>query len=169
MAFLARFAFSVALMFVAAAPSAEELAALPEADISKADHVFVDKSERRLDLLRDGAVIASFPVMLGFNTEGHKTQQGDGRTPEGDYVLDWRNPKSRFHLSLHVSYPNTADRKQAAARGVPPGGDIFVHGTPTWFALVGGDWTLGCIAVSNADMDVIWKSVPDGTPITIQP
>ena len=168
MAFVARFAFAVALIVVAAASSAEE-AALSDADIGKADRVFVDKSERRLDLLRDGAVIASFPVMLGFNTEGHKTQQGDGRTPEGDYVLDWRNPKSRFHLSLHMSYPNAADRKQAAARGVSPGGDIFIHGTPAWYAMVGGDWTLGCIAVSNADIDIIWKAVPDGTPITIQP
>jgi murein L,D-transpeptidase YafK len=169
MALLARFAFSVALIVMAAGPSAEESAAVPEVDIGNADHVFVDKSERRLDLLRDGAVIASFPVMLGFNAEGHKTQEGDGRTPEGDYVLDWRNPKSRFHLSLHVSYPNAADRKQAAVRGVSPGGDIFVHGTPAWFALLGGDWTLGCIAVSNADMDVIRNTVPDGTPITIQP
>jgi murein L,D-transpeptidase YafK len=162
MAFLARFAFAVALIVAAAASSSD-------ADIGKADRVFVDKSERRLDLLRDGTVMASFPVKLGFNTEGHKTQQGDGRTPEGDYVLDWRNPKSRFHLSLHVSYPNAADRKQAAARGVSTGGDIFIHGTPAWFALVGGDWTLGCIAVSNADMDVIWEAVPDGTPIEIVP
>lgn len=169
MALPARFAFLAALIVVAVPASAEESAAVPTTDIGKADKVFVDKSERRLDLLRDGAVVASFPVMLGFNAEGHKAQQGDGRTPEGDYLLDWRNPQSRFHLSLHVSYPNAADREQAASRGVSPGGDIFIHGTPRWYAMVGGDWTLGCIAVSNADMDVIWKAVPDGTPVTIQP
>jgi murein L,D-transpeptidase YafK len=169
MALLARFVFPIALTIAAAPALAEESAAVSNGDIGKVDRVFVDKSERRLDLLRDGAVIASFPVMLGFNPDGHKTQQGDGRTPEGDYVLDWRNPKSRFHLSLHVSYPSAADREQAAARGVSPGGDIFIHGTPGWYAAIGGDWTLGCIAVSNAEIEVIWKAVPDGTPITIQP
>jgi murein L,D-transpeptidase YafK len=107
--------------------------------------------------------------MLGFSPAGHKTQQGDGRTPEGDYLLDWRNPNSRFHLSLHVSYPNSEDKAQAAARGVSPGGDIFIHGTPAIYAALGGNWTLGCIAVSNGDMDVIWKAVPDGTPISIKP
>jgi len=169
MALPARFVFLAALISVAVPVSAEESAAVPGADIGRADKVFVDKSERRLDLMRDGGVIASFPVMLGFNPGGLKTQQGDGRTPEGDYVLDWRNPQSRFHLSLHVSYPNAEDKAQAASRGVSPGGDIFIHGTPGWYAMVGGDWTLGCIAVANADMDVIWKAVPDGTPITIQP
>ncbi len=137
--------------------------------IGRADDVLVDKSDRQLQLLRDGAVIATFPVALGFAPEGYKTQQGDGRTPEGRYALDWRNPKSRFYLSIHISYPNAADEAQAAARGVSPGGDIFIHGTP-WLATVAGrDWTLGCIAVSNADMDAIWTSVPDGTPITIRP
>jgi murein L,D-transpeptidase YafK len=137
--------------------------------IGRADAVLVDKSDRQLQLLRDGAVIAAFPVALGFAPDGHKTQQGDGRTPERRYVLDWRNPKSRFHLSIHISYPNAADKAQAAARGVSPGGDIFIHGTP-WLATVAGwDWTLGCIAVSNADTDAIWASVADGTPIEIRP
>ncbi|MEX0810293.1 MAG: L,D-transpeptidase family protein [Dongiaceae bacterium] len=113
-----------------------------DTDIGIADAVHVDKRERRLDLLRDGAVIVSFDIALGFEPEGHKTEEGDGRTPEGMYVLDWRNPESRFHLSLHVSYPNEEDRAQADARGVSPGGDIFIHGTPGW-ALLGGDWTLG--------------------------
>jgi murein L,D-transpeptidase YafK len=167
MALPARFAFLAALLVLAGLSPAESSES--DSGIGKADHVFVDKSARRLDLLREGAVIASFPVMLGFNPGGHKTQQGDGRTPEGDYLLDWRNPQSRFYLSLHISYPNAADREQAAARGVSPGGDIFIHGTPVWYAMAGGDWTLGCIAVANADMDVIWKAVPDGTPITIQP
>lgn len=172
MALPARLGFSSAFALLALSPAlgrAEELATNPANEIGKADQVFVDKSERRLDLLRDGAVIASFPVMLGFNPDGRKAQQGDGRTPEGDYVLDWRNPQSRFHLSLHVSYPNAEDKAQAAALGVSPGGDIFIHGTPALYAALGGNWTLGCIAVSNADMDVVWKAVSDGTPITIQP
>ena len=140
-----------------------------EKTIGVADAVLVDKSERTLQLLRDGAVIATFPVALGFSPHGHKTEQGDGRTPEGSYRLDWHNPNSRFHLSIHVSYPNDADRAQAAARGVSPGGDIFIHGTPGWLTAIGWDWTLGCIALSNADMDVVYASVADGTPITIRP
>jgi murein L,D-transpeptidase YafK len=139
------------------------------AAIGQADEVRVDKSDRQLQLLRNGVIIATFPVALGFAPEGYKTQEGDGRTPEGRYVLDWCNPKSRFYLSIHISYPNAADRAQAAARGVSPGSDIFIHGTPWPARVAGRDWTLGCIAVSNADMDVIWASVADGTPITIVP
>ena len=134
-----------------------------------ADAVVVDKSERELRLLRGGAVIATFPVGLGSDPQGDKIRQGDGRTPEGDYVLDWRNPQSRFHLSIHISYPNDADRALAAARGVSPGGGIFIHGTPWLDNVAGFDWTNGCIAVTNADMDAIWAMVPDGAPITIQP
>jgi murein L,D-transpeptidase YafK len=169
---LGRIALAVGTLALAGCVAS--LAAAPprntaSAAIGRADEVLVDKSDRQLQLLRKGEVIATFPVALGFAPEGHKTQQGDGRTPEGRYVLDWRNPKSRFYLSLHVSYPNAADRAQAAARGVSPGGDIFIHGTP-WLATVAGwDWTLGCIAVSNADMDTIWASVADGTPIVIRP
>jgi murein L,D-transpeptidase YafK len=154
--------------FAIAASGAASGAVAP-ADIGRTDEVLVDKSERQLMLLRDGAAIATFPVALGFAPEGHKMQQGDGRTPEGRYVLDWRNPKSRFHLSIHISYPNAADTAQAAARGVSPGGDVFIHGTPWLAGVAGRDWTLGCIAVSNADMDAIWGSVPDGTPIVIRP
>jgi murein L,D-transpeptidase YafK len=134
-----------------------------------ANAVIVNKSERKLRLLRDGAVIATFPVGLGSNPQGDKIQEGDGRTPEGTYVLDGRNLQSHYHLSIHISYPNDADWAQAAARGVSPGGDIFIHGTPWLDYVAGVDWTNGCIAVSNADMDAIWAIVPDGTPITILP
>ena len=135
-----------------------------------ADQVVVDKSDRRLDLLANGQVMTSFPIALGRNPVGHKEREGDSRTPEGAYVLDWRNPKSRFYLSLHVSYPNAEDVARAKAAGVSPGGDIMIHGHS--FGLPGllpYDWTAGCIAVANADMDVIWAAVPDGTPILIQP
>ncbi len=138
-------------------------------DPGPADEVVVDKSDRELKLLRDGEVVASFPVALGFAPEGHKQQEGDGRTPEGRYVLDWRNPDSKFYRSIHISYPRPRDRERARERGVAPGGAIFIHGTPRLAALFRDDWTAGCIAVSNAAMDIIWNSVADGTPITIRP
>jgi murein L,D-transpeptidase YafK len=155
-----------------AAESSASHPAPPAADTGEvltADAVIVKKSERKLRLLHGGAVIATFGVGLGPNPQGTKMQQGDGRTPEGDYLLDWRNPQSRFHLSIHISYPNATDQAQAAARGVLPGGDIFIHGTPWLDNVDGFDWTNGCIAVTNADMDAIWAMVPDGTPITILP
>ncbi len=111
---------------------------------------------------------ACAPVGLGREPVGAKREQGDLRTPEGDYLLDWRNPASRFYRSIHISYPNEADLAQAFARNADPGGAIFIHGTPDR-VLLGRDWTTGCIAVSNADMDLIWQLVPDGTPVTIRP
>ena len=134
----------------------------------RADAVLVDKSERRLFLLRGGKILKAYPIGLGFTPDGHKQQEGDGRTPEGTYVLDWRNPKSRFYLSIHISYPNAADRARAAARGVSPGGEIFIHGRHS-LAGGGSDWTFGCIAVTDKAMDEIWQTVPNGTPITIRP
>ena len=100
--------------------------------------------------------------------------QGDHKTPEGHYVLDRRNPKSKFYKSIHVSYPNEQDRRKAQAKGVPPGGDIMIHGLPNGMGAVGAahrltDWTDGCIAVTDAEMDEIWKIVPDGTPVEIRP
>ena len=105
--------------------------------------------------------------MLGGAPVGHKRQQGDRRTPEGDYRITYRNDRSRFHLSLRISYPNEADRRQAAARGVDPGGDIMIHGaTPPGSRT---DWTEGCIAVTNAEMEAVWQRVPVGTPVRIRP
>lgn len=138
---------------------------LPAAQQADALHVY--KAQRRLDLLRDGRVIATYRIVLGGAPAGHKQQQGDQRTPEGDYRITYRNDRSRFHLSLRISYPNEADRRQALARGVDPGGDIMIHGaTPTGSRV---DWTEGCIAVTNAEMDAIWQRVPVGTPIRIAP
>jgi murein L,D-transpeptidase YafK len=133
-----------------------------------ADKVVVDKGDRQLHLLRDGEVWKSYPIGLGFAPEGHKQREGDGRTPEGDYVLDWRNPNSSFHLSIHISYPDANDKSRADANGVSPGGEIFIHGRHSQ-SRANRDWTLGCIAVTDAAMDEIWATVPNGTPITIRP
>ncbi|KRA44501.1 L,D-transpeptidase family protein [Pseudoxanthomonas sp. Root630] len=133
----------------------------------QADAIRVYKAQRRLDLLRDGRVIATYRVVLGGDPVGHKRQQGDQRTPEGDYRITYRNDRSRFHLSLRISYPGEADRRQAIARGVDPGGEIMIHGaTPPGSRT---DWTEGCIAVTDAEMDAIWQRVPVGTPIRIDP
>ena len=140
----------------------------------KADRVVVVKHKREMTLLYKGRVVRRYRIALGFAPKGHKRQEGDGRTPEGTYVIDWRNPKSRFTLSLHISYPNRADRAQARKRGVSPGGAIFIHGLPPSWAKVGAahslrDWTLGCIAVTSEEIREIWNAVPNGTPIEIRP
>jgi murein L,D-transpeptidase YafK len=140
----------------------------------KADRVVVDKSERRLSLLRDGKVIRSFRVALGRDPVGAKSREGDGRTPEGRYVLDWRNKQSRFYRSIHISYPNPADRRRARTGGVSPGGAIMIHGLPNGRGAIGAeharwDWTDGCIAVTNAEMDEIWSRIDNGVPIEIRP
>ncbi|NVD34246.1 L,D-transpeptidase family protein [Marinobacter lutaoensis] len=140
-------------------------------DISQ---VLVRKSERRLYLLAGEDVVRSYRISLGDNPQGHKLYEGDERTPEGDYVLDWRNPHSDFHKSIHISYPSPRDRELAEAWGLDPGGNIMIHGLPNdagdlAFAYVGLDWTDGCIAVTNEAMDEIWQLVPNGTPIRILP
>lgn len=141
---------------------------------AKADQVVVVKSARTLTLLAKGKVLRTYKVALGGSPVGAKQQQGDHRTPEGHYVLDRRNPKSKFYKSIHVSYPNEHDRREAAKRGVSPGGDIMVHGLPNGFGWLGEnhlvqDWTDGCIAVTDKEIDEIWDLVPDGTPIEIRP
>jgi murein L,D-transpeptidase YafK len=139
-----------------------------------ADHVLVNKRARTLTLLRGGRPLKTYAVSLGGSPAGHKRQEGDERTPEGRYVLDYRNPNSAAHLSLHVSYPDSADAARARAAGVPPGGMIMVHGIINGLGWLGRlhrlmDWTDGCIAVTNGEMDEIWRAVPDGTPIEIRP
>lgn len=133
----------------------------------RADEIHVVKHQRRMDLLRDGKVIRSYSIRLGDQPRGHKRQQGDERTPEGRYMITYRNPKSAFHLSLRISYPNAADRAQARTRGVDPGGDIVIHGgTPPGYWR---DWTDGCIALMDKQMEEVWSLVPTGTPIVIDP
>lgn len=138
----------------------------------KADAVLVYKSERLLMLLRAGEVIAHFPISLGRNPVGAKTREGDARTPEGRYYIDWRNPDSRFYRSLHISYPNPHDLAHAVSAGKPAGGNVMIHGMPNDPALAKvswDDWTDGCIAVANDAMDAIWSAVDDGTVIVIRP
>jgi len=142
-----------------------------------ADQVVVKKSERKLMLMNDGRVIREYRIALGDAPRGHKMRQGDERTPEGDYILDWRNPRSSFYKSIHVSYPNDRDRMFARAMGVDPGGMIMIHGLPNYLPPNAvkhanynrRDWTDGCIAVDNHEMDEIWQAVRDGTPIRILP
>ena len=140
----------------------------------RADRVVVLKKERTLQLLSQGKVIKSYKVALGGDPVGSKTQRGDHKTPEGAYVLDSRNAHSQFHKAIHISYPNARDRVAARARGVSPGGDVFVHGLPNGYRWVGAshrlkDWTDGCIAVTDEEIEEIWSAVADGTPIEIRP
>ena len=130
--------------------------------------VLVYKGAREMYLLNGNEILESYPFELGFAPDGHKRVEGDGRTPEGQYWIDRRNPQSNFHLSLGISYPNARDRAAAAALGLPPGGEIFIHGTPS--NVIGMvDWTVGCIAVTNSEMEQIYAMVKNGTPIWIYP
>ena len=139
-----------------------------------ADFVLVVKSESRLYLMQAGEEFASFKVVFGADPKGHKQQQGDERTPEGVYTLDYKNPNSSFYKSIHVSYPNARDRQSARNRGVDPGGAIMIHGQRNGYEMLSPiaqffNWTDGCIALTNSDMDFVWKSVKTGTPIEIRP
>jgi murein L,D-transpeptidase YafK len=124
------------------------------------------KQQRTLQLLNSSTLLRQYTFDLGFAPVGHKAQEGDGRTPEGAYLIDRRNPNSRFHLSLGISYPNATDVAYARERGIEPGGDIFIHGTPSMW-LGQPDWTWGCIAVKNEEMDEIYAMVQTGTKIFI--
>jgi len=140
----------------------------------KADRVLVLKAARELHLYKNDVLLKKYHINLGFNPIGDKVQEGDGRTPEGQYIIDWRNPRSAAYRSLHISYPNEADIKAAKKLGVAPGGDIMIHGLYNGWVdadipRIKPDWTYGCVAVSNAQMDELWQVVDDGTPIEIRP
>jgi len=165
----------VAAAFVAFAslPSAADFPVHRPSAI-KADRVLIVKGERQLYLLRRGMIYRAYPIDLGRDPDGPKIREGDGRTPEGEYVLDWRNPTSRFYRSIHISYPNWRDAARARELGVDPGGLIMIHGLPGHLPVTSRDdlprdWTEGCIAVNNRAMDEIWAAVEDGTPIEILP
>ena len=141
---------------------------------AQADLIEVFKGERRMELKREGRTIRRYRVALGFSPERHKEREGDGRTPEGYYTVDARNPRSAFHLSLRVSYPDEDDKARAASLGVSPGGDIYIHGQPNgWRKFLVGhpakDWTTGCVAVSDAEIREVWTLVPTGVRVVIHP
>lgn len=140
----------------------------------KVDKILVFKSKREMQLLRDQRVLRVYKIALGGNPVGHKKVEGDNKTPEGLYKIVQHNPKSQFYKSLRISYPNEADRKAANQLGKDAGGDIMIHGLGKGFAFLGKahvlhDWTLGCIAVTNEEIDEIFTAVADGTPIEIRP
>ena len=166
--------FSLAIMTSTSAIAAEGFSENTQAMLNNIviDKVFVDKSARTLQLLSDNKVIKTYHIALGGNPVSHKQQQGDKRTPTGPYILDYKNEKSKFYRSIHVSYPNAADKARAKSRGVSPGGDIMIHGQKNGFGHLAAinqqrDWTDGCIAVTDNEMDEIMAAVEIGTPIEI--
>jgi murein L,D-transpeptidase YafK len=141
---------------------------------ARADKILVEKSERRLLLLRLGKPFRVYRIALGRTPIGHKEHEGDGRTPEGSYRIDSRKPDSSFHRALHVSYPNSRDLQAARSKGVDPGGAIMIHGIRNGLGWLGDlhnwvDWTAGCMAVTDWEIEELWRAVPDGTPIEIVP
>jgi len=138
------------------------------------DSILILKKAHLLELLSNGKVVQTYKVALGQGGLAPKRKQGDALTPEGHYVIDARNAASHYHKALHVSYPNVEDRKRAAQLGEAPGGDIMIHGLPNGKGAIGPahrlyDWTLGCIAVTDEEIDAIWELVPLGTPVEIRP
>ncbi len=138
------------------------------------DRIVVLKRKHRMLLMYGDKVVRSYAIALGRGGLAPKRRQGDGRTPEGIYRIDYRNPASKFHLALHISYPELGDRKRARGLGVNPGGDIMIHGLPPGYSWVGdnhriADWTDGCIAVTDPQIEEIWKMVANGTPVEIRP
>lgn len=144
------------------------LGRIVQANTDTADMIVVFKQSRRLVLYNNGQPIRDYKIGLGWAPEGDKSVEGDGRTPEGSYYIDRRNPRSAFHLSLGISYPDPEQIKAARAQGRDPGGDIFIHGGQG-LPRQRGDWTAGCIAVSNREIEEIWQLVPDGALVVIQP
>jgi murein L,D-transpeptidase YafK len=165
-------AVALCLLLLGAALYAEwPVSAAPRAF---ADKVVVLKSDHKMMLLRNGELLKTFAVSIARNPVGPKTHNGDHKTPEGNYVIDGRNPQSKFHLSMHVSYPNSRDADNARREAVTPGGNIMIHGLQNGLGWIGRfhrlmDWTDECIAVTNSEMDQVWRAVPDGTPIEIRP
>ena len=154
--------------------AAEAKPGRPAVAMAQADRILSIKSTRTMTLLRQGRILKTYKVALGAEPLGAKTRRGDNRTPEGSYMIDSRNAHSQFHLALHISYPNAADRERAKKLGVNPGGDIMIHGLPQQWAWMGAahrkvDWTAGCVAVTNAEIDEIWSMVAIGTKVEIRP
>lgn len=139
-------------------------------------NILVEKSARKMYIRRGEDNIKEYNIRLGSEPMGHKEQEGDGKTPEGHYTISARNPKSSYHLSPRISYPNANDKSQAEKKNVSPGGNIMIHGYPNYapnfaFDLIHQryDWTQGCIAVTDAEIEELWNLIPNGTPIEIRP
>ncbi len=138
------------------------------------DRILVEKSKRTMTLLSGGKVVKTYLVALGGEPVGPKEREGDHKTPEGFYTIDSKNARSRFHLALHISYPDESDRKRARKLGARPGGAIMIHGLPKEFAYLGPlhrktDWTDGCVVVTNEEIEEIWRLVKIGTPVELRP
>lgn len=136
------------------------------------DRIVIEKSDRRLTVFRDGDPLRSYNIALGFAPTGDKQIEGDGKTPEGHFTINRRNAQSAYHLSLGIDYPQPEDTAFARQLGKSPGGDIFIHGQPNSLPdaiTLPGDWTVGCVAVSNAEIQELWRITPNGTPVEIRP
>jgi murein L,D-transpeptidase YafK len=157
-----------ALFYFRATPPLPDLPPI----IGTADRIVIEKAARQMTLLQDGRTLRTYRIALGFAPDGDKTRQGDGRTPEGTFRIAVRNDASKYHLSLGIDYPQEDDRARAIAGGFDPGGDIMIHGQPNALAdgtIIKGDWTAGCIAVSNAEMREIWAATDADTVVEIRP
>ncbi|MEO7714257.1 MAG: L,D-transpeptidase family protein [Gemmatimonadaceae bacterium] len=146
----------------------------PGGPVPLADSIVVEKKARRLTLYHQGRALRSYRVALGANPVGDKRVAGDRRTPEGVFQIDWKNEKSDFHLALHISYPDSAHRARAEALGMSPGGDILIHGLRNGSGASGAfhrtaDWTDGCIALTDQEIEGVWSAVMVGTPVEIKP
>ncbi|MBI3593698.1 MAG: L,D-transpeptidase family protein [Nitrospirae bacterium] len=145
---------------------------LPDGSVS--NYLIITKSTRSLELYKDHTLLRSYHVSIGRHSVGPKQKEGDGRTPEGTYTIDYHKQASSFHKALHISYPSNSETAQALARGDKPGGLIMIHGMRNGLGFLGRlhtflDWTDGCIAVTNHEIEEIWRVVPDGTPVNIRP
>lgn len=158
------FAILMGLMLALGACTASKFETYNGPEVTR---ILVFKEERKMYLMHGDRALKVYDVGLGFAPQGHKIREGDGRTPEGEYMIDRRNPNSQFHLSLGISYPNQEDRDYAARNGFSPGGDIFIHGRPWRNRKGGDDWTAGCIAVTNREIQEIYAMVKNDTPILI--
>jgi hypothetical protein len=155
-------------------PTPEPTPVAPLPSDSVADRVQIRKAARELTLYFAGHALKTYGVALGTTPAGAKELEGDGRTPEGRYFITGRNPQSKYHLALRVSYPNAADRARAVKLGKSAGGDIMIHGLPNGFGFIGAahrlrDWTIGCVAVTDEEIEEIWRVVPDGCVVDIEP
>ena len=166
--------FSLSLFAALLMSFAASSTSVADNDFPVADMVVVEKEQRKLHLMRNGKPFRSFDIALGMYPIGDKRNEGDQKTPEGSYWLDMRNPDSDFFLSIHVSYPDATDRREARSEGLNPGGQIMIHGQPNnptyseaYYAKE--DWTNGCIAISNSDMIDIWLMTPENVRIEIRP